>query len=440
MDAFGLSHMEAVVLSRRHFLRQSAMMAAALPLRSGLAVPLAEARANLHDRIEGLLLGSFIGDALGGPVEFQDRARVSGLPSPPKVWRDNEVLDDAALAAAARRVRLRSYSPLRPDPEPYGQWTANAPAGTITDDSRHKLILLDALGKAESAGAWPFGVRALAHAYLDWPESKTVQSRPGYAKLCDEWLAEWLYATRWVLGQRETGKSLPPERLWNGLPTCCGQMVLLPLAAVFAGRPVEAYRAAYHLAYFDNGWGRDLNASLVAALTTAMVTPVIEGRGAETWKPILTTLGETDPYRYGKVPWTTRSVDRWLEVAHRLAQQAQGRPARLFAALDREFRHTIKWEAQVPFVVTFAILEMAKYHPLASLQLSIEWGHDTDSYAQLLGAFIGALHGAKLFDPNLRQTVAHRLKHDYDADLDAHVQLLQGFYLRAHTTSLFKCD
>jgi len=387
-----------------------------------------------------MLLGSFIGDALGGPVEFQDRTRVSRLPNPPKLWRDGEVLDDAALKATAGRIHLRPYSPLRPEPEPYGHWSANAPAGTVTDDSRHKLILLDALRKAESDNVWPFDVRALAQAYLDWPKKALVQNRPGYASLCDEWLGEWLYATRWVLGERDTDRSLPPERLWNGLPTCCGQMVLLPLAAIFAGRPVEAYRAAYHLAYFDNGWGRDLNAALVAGLAVALVTPNETGNRSRMWQPVLTAMRQTDPYRYGKVPWTTRSVDRWLDVAHRLAREAQGRPARLFAALDREFRGTIKWEAQVPFVVTFAVLEMAKYHPLAALQLSIEWGHDTDSYAQLLGAFIGALHGVKLFAPKLRRTVARRLKDDYDTDLNAHVELLQRLQSRTHEESLFEFD
>ncbi len=387
-----------------------------------------------------MLLGSFVGDALGGPVEFQDRTLVSRLPKPPRLWRDGEALDGAALEATAGRVCLRPYSPLRPVPEPYGHWLANAPAGTVTDDSRHKLILLDALRKAESDNAWPFDVRALARAYLDWPNGAIVQNKPGYAALCEEWLTEWLYATRWVLGQRDTGNSLPPERLWNGLPTCCGQMVLLPLAAIFAGRPTEAYRAAYHLAYFDNGWGRDLNAALVAGLAVALVTPHEGTERGRMWQAVLAAIRQTDPYRYSKIPWTTRSTDRWLDVAHRLAQEAQQRPARLFTVLDREFRHTIKWEAQVPFVVMFAVLEMARYHPLAALQLSIEWGHDTDSYAQLLGAFIGALHGVKLFAPDLREAVITRLKSDYDSDLQSDVRLLDRLRRRALTGSLFCFD
>ncbi|UCD50196.1 MAG: ADP-ribosylglycohydrolase family protein [Phycisphaerales bacterium] len=426
--------------SRRHFLRQSTTLAALLLWQARLTFSATDDGTALNDRIAGMLLGSFIGDALGGPVEFQERAKVSALPDPPKTWRDEEVLDEASRAATARRLRLRPYSPLRPTPEPYAHWTANAAPGTITDDSRHKLVLLEALRRTESTDTWPFDVRTLAQAYIDWSGSDAVRSQAGYAQLCDEWLEQWLYATRWVLGQRNTDKSLPPERLWNGLPTCCGQMVLLPLAAIFAGRPVEAYRAAHHLAYFDNGWGRDLNAALVAALATALVTPTEKSAAAETWQPILTTLRQADPYRYGQIPWVQRSVDRWLDVADRLVRESDRRPARLFAALEREFANTIKWEAQVPFVVTFAVLALADYDPLAALQLSIEWGHDTDSYAQLLGAFVGAVHGVTLFDSETRGTVAQRLRLDYGADVHGYVTLLERLHSRARGEDLFSYD
>ena len=80
------------------------------------------------------------------------------------------------------------------------------------------------------------------------------------------------------------------------------------------------------------------------------------------------------------------------------------------------------------------------YDPVASLQLSIEWGHDTDSYAQLVGAFIGAVHGVALFDSAMRRTVTRRLKGDYGADLDACVTLLERLQIRARRESLFRHD
>jgi ADP-ribosylglycohydrolase len=75
-------------------------------------------------------------------------------------------------------------------------------------------------------------------------------------------------------------------------------------------------------------------------------------------------------------------------------------------------------------VVVFGCLALAEYDPLTSLQLSMEWGHDTDSYAQLLGAFIGALHGPELFRSEWRDAVAARLRADHQVDLEGDCRLL----------------
>ncbi|HMO66007.1 MAG TPA: ADP-ribosylglycohydrolase family protein, partial [Verrucomicrobiota bacterium] len=107
-------------------------------LQAAGALPAAEV--DVSARIRGLLLGAYLGDALGGPVEFQDPDKVQALPDPPKRWGDDEILDAPARAAAAARLRLRPYAPLRPVSESYGQWGTNCPPGTVTDDSRHKLV------------------------------------------------------------------------------------------------------------------------------------------------------------------------------------------------------------------------------------------------------------------------------------------------------------
>ena len=62
---------------------------------------------DLAERIRGLVFGSAIGDALGGPIEFQSRERVQLLAHPPKVWQEGEKLDANARASAAARLRLR---------------------------------------------------------------------------------------------------------------------------------------------------------------------------------------------------------------------------------------------------------------------------------------------------------------------------------------------
>lgn len=418
-----MSRQAGSAISRRRFLRS--VSHGSLGLLAGLegatkssAAPATSlTEAERIARIRGLLIGGLLGDALGGPVEFQSPEAVGGLPDAPHRWTPGELLDARALAATASRLRLRGYAPLRPTPEPYAHWSHNAPAGTVTDDSRHKFLLLHALRDAGQRDAWPLTERSLAQAFIDWPQSPAVRSRPQYRQLSADWLEEFLKGARWLQGERDPGRALPPERMWTGLPTCSGQMVLPPLAAVFPGRPEAAYRAAYALGFFDNGFGKDLNAALVAALAAALDAPAPEGKGDD-WQPVIAAMRATDPFAYAKVPWTTRPVEKWLDRAHGAAQRAGGAPAALFSELDALFADTIKWQAEVPFTVVFALLALCPDDPLAALQLTIEWGHDTDSYAALAGALIGARHGDQVFPREMREAVEQRLHADYGEDLD----------------------
>jgi ADP-ribosylglycohydrolase len=391
---------------------------------------------DLAERIRGLVFGSAIGDALGGPIEFQSRERVQQLEHPPKVWQEGEKLDANARASAAARLRLRPYSPLRPGTESYGQWNHDSPPGTITDDTRHKLVLLLALHGAEARGTWPVTVHSLARAYLEWPETRAVMGKPGYEALAKDWLEEWQFAARWVLGERDLERALPPERMWQSLPTVCGQMTLLPLAAIDAGQPERAYRAAYELWFFDNGLGKDLNAAIVAGLSVALTTPLPVDGARSAFEAIFAAMRRTDPFRFGKIRWSERAVDRWLNLALRLARSAQGEPARLFDALERQFALSTKWEAQVAFVVAISCLEIADYHPLAALQLSLEWGHDSDSYAQLVGAFVGAVHGDALFPKAWAHAVESRLLADHKVDLEQECRFLSRVHEKANERKL----
>ena len=377
----------------------------------------------LASRVRGLMTGSFLGDALGGPIEFQHPDAVKQLATPPHHWGLDEVFDARAAKEALARFTLRGYDPLRPTPEPFGHWTRHARPGTVTDDSRHKMILLAALRAAVAAGT-RLDAAVLARAYLDWPRTPAVERSPEKQALCADWLEEWQPAARWVLGERNPDRARPPERLWGGLATCCGQMILLPLAALHPGRPEAAYLHAYELAFFDNGPARDLNAGLVAGLAWVLGQPATGSEGPDFWDRMLEVMRATDPHRYGEVPWVQRPLDRWLDFVEETLAAAKGRPGRVFARLDAAFGEAIKWEAQVCFSVAVAALLLARSEPLAALPLSLEWGHDTDSYAQLVGAFLGARFGEEVFPAEMREVVRGRVIEDYGFDLQAEADQL----------------
>jgi ADP-ribosylglycohydrolase len=427
------------MLNRRQFLGTAAAgLAAAESVTGESPAPTPSGKApasGLQDRMYGLLLGGFIGDALGGPIEFQAPEAVARLSDPPRRWVRGERLDAAAAEATKARLlrQWRSYADLRPVPEPYAHWSASAPAGTITDDSRHKLVLLEALRLPGAGGE--LDARLLAQAYLEWPVRPEVRARPGWNRLLQDWLTEWWYAARWLQGERDLARARPPERMWNGLATCCGQMTSLPLAAIYAGAPTHAYEAAFQLGFFDNGWGRDLNAALVAGLAAALTVPNGSSKGAA-WRAVSEAMRTTDPYGHSQIPWCERSVDRWLGVAGRLVRESDREPARLFEGLDQVFRDTVKWEAQVPFVVVAACWELADGDPLVALALTLEWGHDTDSYAQIAGALAGALHGPELFPVAWKKDVEARLEADYGVRVGQEVELLARLHSAAQVRSV----
>ena len=393
----------------------------------------------IKSKTKGLILGTLIGDALGGPIEFQGHPEIQASPYPPKLWTDtNEVINEAALKAARDRIYFREYKYLRPVPEPYGHWGTNAAPGTVTDDSRHKIILMYFLSNALKKNHWPVSDKNLAQGYLDWSVSKTIKTHSGYDTLCAQWLAESFKAINWLMGNREIGKAYPLERLWNALPTCYGQMSLTPIAALYPGEPEKAYLTAYHLAWFENGFAKDMISALVAGLSVGLTLDPTLMTNEQLWNKVFDAMKKTDPYSYAKVPWSERAVDRWMNLAELYVKEAKGSPAKLFALLEKEFMFTTKWEAQVPFVVIFSAIKICKYDPLAALQLSIEWGWDHDSYAQLLGAFVGAIYGPTIFKEDMKTTVTKRLQLDYDESIDEWVNTLMKIQQLGKTKSLFK--
>lgn len=294
------------------------------------------------------------------------------------------------------------------------------------------------LRNALKKNQWPVADKTLAQAYLDWSTSKTINSHPGYDTLCEQWLGESFKAINWLMGSREIGKAYPLERLWNALPTCYGQMALTPMAALYPGEPEKAYLATYHLAYFDNGFAKDMIASLVAGLSVGLTLDPLKMTNEQLWNKVFDVMKTTDPYDYTKVPWSERAVNRWFNLADRYVTEAQGSPAKLFDLLEKEFMYTTKWEAQVPFVVIFSAIKICDFDPLAALQLSIEWGWDHDSYAQLLGAFVGAIYGPVIFNNDMKAAVTKRLQLDYDENIDEWINTLMQVQQLGKRKPLFK--
>lgn len=395
----------------------------------------------IRNKIKGLITGTLLGDALGGPIEFQGHPEIQATPNPPKLWTDtNSIINDTELKAAAERIYFREYKYLLPFTQSYGCWSVNAAPGSITDDSRHKILLMYMLRNALKKNQWPLTEKNLAQAFIDWRKTPTIKSHVGYDSLCKDWMIEMDKTINWVMGSREIGKAYPPERMWNAYPTCLGQMSLPPIAAIYPGQPEKAYLAAYNLAFFDVGFGKDMNAALIAGLSVALTLDAKKMSNEQLWTKVIEVIKTTDPYAYNKVPWCERSVSKWMYIVDMFIKQANGSPAKLFALMDEQFKYDAKWEAQVPFVVIFSCLKICNYNPLAALQLTIEWGNDHDTYPQLLGAFIGALYGPEIFKEDMTATITKRLNLDYDESIDEWVNTLMKIQQLGKKKKLFRTN
>ena len=274
------------------------------------AEPTSQQRAR---RIEGMLIGSLIGDAAGGPVEFRDPDELRNVLPAARTWPSDARLTAARIREVGEQFRLLSYAELRPSPAPYAHWTAAARPGTITDDSRHKIPILDALRAAKAKDHFPITQRDVAAAYVEF--DKRMQSREPYRELSKDGLAEYVRAARWVLGDRDPDRAAPVERLWSGVATNAGQMALLPLAGALAGDAAAAYRAAYQLGFMDNGPAKDINSALVAGLAYA----VGQNDEQSNWADLIATMKTVDPYGYSEIPFVQRPNILLAEKSFRLS-------------------------------------------------------------------------------------------------------------------------
>ncbi|MBL8819870.1 MAG: ADP-ribosylglycohydrolase family protein [Planctomyces sp.] len=377
------------------------------------------------NRIRGLLIGGVLGDALGGPVEFQSGPEVDAALPCTRNWNEDRSLNAADLTRLAETLPLYSYEKLRPGIEPYGQWYEDSPAGTTTDDTRHKIVLMRMLKDAVAKQAFPVNSRNLAAQYINFTPKPGQPVPESLAPVVDEAFHEYRLAARWLLGERDPKISRPVERLWAGEPNCSGQMMLTPLAAAFPGDPASAYLAAYSLDFIDGPGARDIAAALVAGLS-AVLAPEMDAESVSIrWKRLFDAMESTDPYGYGDVPFAGRPLRRWLDHAREFAATAEGRPSRLFELLETQGRPLYWWDAHFTLLVPVAILIFCEFNPLAALHLTLDFRHDSDSYAHVLAAMAGAVHGEEIFPKEFRETTAGRHREDYGESIDEWEQTLQ---------------
>lgn len=402
--------------TRRRFLRFGVGgLLASASCSHGTSVASDGKASTVDDHARGLLLGSLIGDALGVPIEFQPTDNLRAVMPDARNWPASERLDDERKRDLAGRLRILPTIPYRPTAEPFGVWSDQPALGSLSDDSRMKIILMRAI-RAANAQKRELEPADIARQFIHF-QPHTGRTTPDKIEdLIQENLSEYRMASTALLSEK--APATPGDRIWGGVDNCSGQMMFPPLSILDAGKPTSAYRRCYALNFIDTPAAKDIIASINAGLSAVLTKKVLTQPASVRWKTLIQTMRSTDPYGYADVPFVGRRLLHWLDLAESIADRSNGRPATAYRLLETEGKPVFFWDAHFTLLVPLTMLHLCNFDPLASMHLCLDFGHDTDSYAQLLGALIGAVHGPGVFPSSITAPVVERLHEDYGESID----------------------
>jgi ADP-ribosylglycohydrolase len=374
----------------------------------------------LKDRVRGCILGTVLGDAIGGPFEFGPLSRVPEATG--GTWIDD----------------LYPYGPDKG--APHGVWVPSAakgrgaPAGAGTDDTRLNWLYLELaieLGRAPSA-------RDVAVRYLELYERPEL-AFPGHKDMVRLEFEHWEAACRGFLGQRsELCPDLPPDvllarALGLNFPILSGLIALTWVGLLYPGRPEAAYTTAFRTAFYDIGYAREAVGLLAAAISIGAASG--DAISAQALYDRLLTM---DPLHLGSewsAPYVIEHLARCREwvVPDRSDQE-------IAHDLSVAFRRHHAFGAFRTLAVALLAVLAADGDPLRAITIAANHVgiddrgqptryEDIDCYAGLAGAVAGSLYGAGAFPPAMLAQVQESNLAVYGIDLEASiVRLIETFF------------
>ncbi|MBO0930279.1 ADP-ribosylglycohydrolase family protein [Fibrella sp. HMF5036] len=375
-------------------------------------------REQLHDRVLGMLVGSAIGDAMGAPTEMWSREMIGTM--------------YGSVTGLDSMVR---------EPSAEGTWYINLPAGGTTDDTRWKKLTVGYLLTQRSG---PLDARAWANHILTQyrADVQRLKNTPGDDPGPFEanarrmaWLQEWAKVAKPYAAQNWPAYLDALSGFYGGEMTCAGLLYAPVLGSFFPGQPDRAYAETFRLSLFDLGYARDLTA-LTGAMMAAALTP---GATPET---VLNVLRDIDPQGYFQSRLVGRIGYRALERARSVVYKAgQWTPpavlntaglvyprhgtADTLALARRQYAFTLLdgYNQDSPiksgeiFQITLTAMLYGGFDFQKSLQFAINFGRDNDTTGAIIGAILGAYHGANKLPKDLVNQVLTVNKKHTETDL-----------------------
>ena len=377
-------------------------------------------RDSLYDKILGSLVGSAIGDAMGAPTEMWGR-------------RERQIeygyVDD--------------LDPASTTPSPEGIWDYHLPPGTTTDDTRWKVLLGTFISENiqsfyQDEGPDPFRFSTyIVNAYQS--EIDNLKETKGFdpKKYEDNfrrvaWLQEWAMVAKPFSENKLEEYTIALHRFYGGELLCAGMLYAPGIGLLYAGNPQKAYKAAFRLGIFDQGYARD-----ITGLTAAMVAAALPYTSSE--DSIMAVFRTVDPHDYlrrrllGRVAFSTykealhitgeaKTVDSYdpedlmLPVADE-DTLAVIRMQKAYMLLD-ERNQDAPPHAKEILLVTLTGMLFSDFDFTSCIEFITNYGRDNDTSGAVAGAILGAHHGFGNLPGKLKNQVIETNKNHLGIDLE----------------------
>jgi hypothetical protein len=324
---------------------------------------------------------------------------------------------------------------------PEGIWKANLPAGGTTDDTRWKNLTVDYLlsQKSESLDSKAFASHLLNtyRGSLDKLKKTEGTDVEPFENALQEanWLSEWAKVASPYLEDNLGGYADSLSKFYGGEMVCAGLLYAPTLGAFFPGNPKKAYREAYKLSIFDQGYARDLTA-LAAAMTAAGMAP------KASQDSLLATL-RLDPEGYFQSRLVGRTSHKLLKDALTIVREANkldslpsrlalGNPALVYAYSELDHRQQdMPFHAGEIYQQALTAMLFTDFDFMGTLTFLTNYGRDNDTTASLAGGILGAWYGYGKLPVADREKVIQVTRDELGIDLEKQAQRLTLHLLKS---------
>lgn len=380
----------------------------------------------LYDKVFGALIGSAIGDAMGAPTEMWSRHQMQ--------------VEFGHIEGLDSMVR---------EPSAEGIWDYNLPAGSTTDDTRWKALMVDFFtgvgdpvrGRQANLDAKDFAQLVMSRYEGEIEQLKQIEayeSEPFEAQMRQLlWLKEWAVVAKPFVENDLVAYSDALNRFYGGEMVCAGMLFSPMIGVLYPGDPHWAYQQSYAIDIYDLGYAKDIS-GLTAAMVAEAMRPDVSSDS------VLAVMRHVDPKGYFKSRLVGRSAYKLFQDVRYLVNDAKSvdpkevlanPPVKLalplktaadslrYAQWSTAYQKLDSYLMRFPFhpaeihTINLTAMMMCDFDFVRALEFVINYGRDNDTVGAVTGAILGAFHGAKaLPQDQVQQVLAANKKLGFDLE------------------------